>query len=125
MPDKNGLSDKQMQYAILNDVYESYSADTKEKINNLKIDIEYEKLFTEMRQYQGKDRMSVDMFRSIGIIYYSDSLLRRYGEAKSKYEDNQNELSKEALAQEDRNKVQELQREQARTKVREERGWER
>jgi hypothetical protein len=85
MPDKNGLSDKQMQYAILNDVYESYSADTKEKINNLKIDIEYEKLFTEMRQYQGKDRMSVDMFRSIGIIYYSDSLLRRYGEAKSKY----------------------------------------
>jgi hypothetical protein len=53
------------------------------------------------------------------------SLEGAYRNAKTRCDDHRNELSKEALAKEERNKAQELQREQARTKVKEERGWER
>jgi len=53
------------------------------------------------------------------------SLEGTYRDAKTRCDDHRNELSKEALAKEERNKARELQGEQARTKAREERGWER
>jgi hypothetical protein len=85
--DKFGLSDRQLQYPIVLDIFESYSAPSRDKINNLKIDIEYEKSFSELSQYPGSDQITAAMFGAVLTVYYVDSIKRRYGDTKDKFID--------------------------------------
>ncbi|NBV77466.1 hypothetical protein EBR66_04860 [bacterium] len=73
------LSEKDLQFAIANDIFESYKG---VDVDNAKIDEGYKKLFTGLNEYAGKDVMTANMFRSIATVYYVDSLKRRYGDTK-------------------------------------------